>query len=274
MTRALVTGATGFVGRHLLNSLARRNVDVRAVVRNGKEDRLGDFACVDDIVSTPSLFMENREWWAETARDVDLVIHAAWYAEPGKYLNATENLDCLSGTVAMARGCASAGVRHFTGVGTCFEYEFGDEPLSVATPLKPASVYAGTKAAAFHGLSHWLPAAGTGFLWARLFYLYGEGEDPRRLVPYLHQRIAAGERCDLGSGNQIRDFLDAADAAEKIVEAAIGGRTGPMNVCSGTGRTVREIALGVAEIYGRQDLLNFGARQDNLTDPPVVVGIP
>ncbi|WP_454849415.1 NAD-dependent epimerase/dehydratase family protein [Rhizobium binxianense] len=274
MTRVLVTGATGFVGRHLLNALDARGMRVRAAVRAGKEDALADFACVDEVVSTPSLFGENQDWWAAAAAGADLVIHAAWYAEPGKYVAAPENLDCLAGTLTMARGCAQAGVRRFAGIGTCAEYDFSEGHLSTGTPLRPASIYAGTKAAAFLALSHWLPAAGTDFLWCRIFYLFGEGEDPRRLVPYLRARLAAGERCDLSSGNQIRDFLDVADAAEKIVAAATGDRTGPMNICSGVPITVRQMAEAIADEYGRRDLLNFGARPDNLIDPPCVVGVP
>jgi dTDP-6-deoxy-L-talose 4-dehydrogenase (NAD+) len=48
---------------------------------------------------------------------------------------------------------------------------------------------------------------------------------------------------------------------------------GPVNVCSGTPITVRELAEKIAYEYGRQDLLKFGARPDNLVDPPYVVGV-
>ena len=58
-----------------------------------------------------------------------------------------------------------------------------------------------------------------------------------------------------------------------IVEAARGPAQGPINICSGTPMTVRELAERVADEYGRRDLLRFGARPDNLTDPPVVVGV-
>jgi dTDP-6-deoxy-L-talose 4-dehydrogenase (NAD+) len=78
---------------------------------------------------------------------------------------------------------------------------------------------------------------------------------------------------DLTSGAQIRDFMDVRDAGRMIADAALGTRQGAMNVCSGVPVTVRELAERVADEFGRRDLLRFGARADNLVDPPVVVGV-
>jgi len=111
------------------------------------------------------------------------------------------------------------------------------------------------------------------FLWARLFYLYGVGENSRRLVPYLHQQVQAGQVADLTSGTQIRGFMDVDDAAALLVADAFSTRTGVSNIASGQGTTVRQLAEDIADGYGRRELLNFGARADNLTDPPMVVGL-
>jgi nucleoside-diphosphate-sugar epimerase len=274
MVRALVTGATGFVGRQLLSALSERRIQVRAVVRNGKEEAIQSFSCVDEVVSTFSLFEESQLWWQTAAADVDLVIHAAWYAEPGEYFNSSRNLECIAGTLTMAKGCADAGVRRFVGIGTCAEYDHTAGHLSTATALKPASVYAAAKAATFLSLSQWLPRVGMDFLWCRLFYLFGDGEDQRRLVPYLRSQLAAGKPTDLTSGNQTRDFLDVAVAGAMIVDAAVGSRTGAINICSGIPITVRQMAENIADEYGRRDLLNFGKRPDNPVDPPFILGIP
>ena len=273
MSTVLLTGATGFVGQSLLNELGSRGHSVRAVVRPGREHLVEGHPAVASIIVTPSLFHEDESWWQSAAAGVDTVIHAAWYAEPGKYPHAAENLDCLSGTIAMARGCLTAGVRRFAGIGTCFEYDLSYGDLSIETPLKPGVLYAAAKASTYLCLSNWLPKAGMEFLWCRLFYLYGPGEDERRLVPYLRSRLAAGETADLSSGLQVRDFLDVRDAAVQIADAAFGTVTGPVNICSGVPITVRDLALGIAAEYGRPDLLNFGARPDNPVDPPRVVGI-
>jgi dTDP-6-deoxy-L-talose 4-dehydrogenase (NAD+) len=123
-------------------------------------------------------------------------------------------------------------------------------------------------------LSQWLPLQSVEFAWCRLFYLHGEGEDERRLVPYLRKQLARGEPAELSHGTQIRDFLDVVDAARKIATVALGTLQGPLNICSGVPVTVRELALSIAAEYGRPDLLNFGSRPDNLVDPPRVVGVP
>ena len=164
-------------------------------------------------------------------------------------------------------------MNRFVGVGTCFEYDLTAGTLSVDTPLRPLTPYAGAKAAAFMALSQWLPQQDVAFAWCRLFYLYGEGEDTRRLVPYLRTRLAAGEPAELTSGKQVRDFLDVRDAGQMIADAALSNKEGPLNICSGVPVTVRQLAEKIADEYGKRDLLMFGARSDNLIDPPCVVGL-
>lgn len=268
----LLTGATGFVGRQVLRALVETGVRVRVVVRDGKQGQLEKLEDIEPVVTTPDLFAEGAEWWENVCNGIDTVIHVAWYTEPGKYLQSAKNLDCLMGTLQVAKGAAQARVKRFVGIGTCFEYDLTGGMLSVDTPLRPLTPYAGAKAAAFTALSQWLTQQGVEFAWCRLFYLYGEGEDGRRLVPYLHSKLAAGEHAELTSGSQIRDFLDVREAGRMIVETALSDEQGPVNICSGVPITVRQLAEQIADEYGRRDLLKFGVRPDNLVDPPRVVG--
>lgn len=269
----LLTGATGFVGRQVLRALGEKDVRVRVVVREGKQGQLEKLEGLESVVTTQDLFAESADWWADVCKDIDTVIHVAWYAEPGKYLQSAKNLDCLMGTLQMAKGAAQAGVKRFIGIGTCFEYDLTGCMLSIDTPLRPRTPYAGAKAAAFMALSQWLPRQGVAFAWCRLFYLHGEGEDERRLVPYLRTKLAAGESAELTHGRQIRDFLEVREAGRMIVETSLSDEQGPVNICSGLPITVRQLAEQIADEYGRRDLLKFGARSDNLIDPDCVVGI-
>ena len=273
MKRILITGGTGFVGRQVVRSLSKKDVEMTLVVRNGKENAAENIASVNKVITSKDIFAENWEWWANVCKGVDTVIHAAWYAEPGLYLQSSKNMDCLQGTLNLAKGTAQAGVRRFVGIGTCFEYDLSQGMLSVTTPLKPLTHYAGAKAASYFALSHWLPAHSMEFVWCRLFYLYGQGEDARRLVPYLRAKLAAGEPAELTSGNQIRDFIDVAEAGRLIASASLGTAVGPVNICSGIPITVKQMAESIADEYGRRDLLKFGTRTDNLIDPLCVVGI-
>jgi nucleoside-diphosphate-sugar epimerase len=268
MSCVLLTGATGFVGQAVMRGLGARGIAPICVTRPGRMVK-----GASQVVEIEDIFSQSADWWAEVCQDVDMVLHVAWYAEPGKYLTSDKNLDCLAGTLALAKGAARAGVRRLVGVGTCFEYDLTGGELSTDTALDPLTPYAAAKAAVFVALNKLAPQMGMDFLWARLFYLYGQGEDPRRLVPYLHQQMQASERADLTSGTQLRDFMDVDAAAALLLDDAFSDRTGASNIASGQGITVRALAEQIADQYGRRDLLNFGARPDNLTDPPVVIGV-
>jgi len=271
--RILITGSTGFVGRQVVHNLAAFDVYLTVIVREGKQTLFADDPFVDRVITTLDLFSETADWWEDVLHGIDTVVHVAWYAEPGLYLNSLKNFECLQGTLNMAKGAAQAGVRRFVGIGTCVEYDLSCGILSADTPLKPITPYAGAKAAVYMALSQWMPANDVEFLWCRLFYLYGEGEDSRRLVPYLRAKLAAGEPAELTSGNQIRDFIDVTEAGKMIAEATIGEVVGPINICSGIPVTVKQFAEGIADEYGRRDLLKFGVRLDNLIEPPCVVGV-
>lgn len=268
--KILVTGATGFVGRQIVKALINNNQKITVITRAQNKEIIPSGI---DIIETEDLFAESDARLAEILKSVDTLIHAAWYAEPGKYLTSPLNLDCLTGTIRLAKAFAEAGGKRFVGVGTCFEYDLSQGMLSVNTPLNPKTLYAACKVSAFHILNQFLPARNVEFLWCRLFYLYGEGEEPRRLVPYLKKCLSSGEVAELTSGDQIRDFLDVEEAGKMIVDAALSATQGPFNVCSGIPITVRQLAEQLADKFGRRDLLKFGARPDNLVDPPCVVGV-
>lgn len=271
--RVLVTGSTGFVGRQVLDYFVSQDVCLTVIVREGKQSLFANNSAVKNIITTADLFAETTEWWANALKGIDIVVHVAWYAEPGLYLQSSKNLDCLQGTLSMAKGAAQAGVRRIVGIGTCFEYDLSYGMLSSNTPLLPLSPYAAAKAGAYIVLSQVLPAHGIEFAWCRLFYLYGMGEDVRRLVPYLREKLSGGKPADLSSGNQIRDFIDVSEAGRLIGMVALGSKQGPVNICSGVPITVKQLAENIADEYGRRDLLNFRARGDNLIDPPCVVGV-
>jgi nucleoside-diphosphate-sugar epimerase len=273
MSRVLVTGATGFVGRQIVRALAQSHATVVPVVRSGKEGLLDAMDGIEKVVSTPDVFAEREDWWEEQCQGIDSIIHAAWYAEPGKYLIAPQNMECLTGSLALAKGAANAGVKRFVGIGTCLEYDLAQGVLSIHTPLKPMTPYAAAKAALFFALSQWLPSQSVEFAWCRLFYLYGEGEDERRLVPYIRRQLQKGEPAELTQGKQIRDYMDVSDAGKKIAEIALGNQIGPFNICSGVPVTVRQLAEQIADEYGRRDLLYFGIVSDRGSDPVCIVGV-
>ena len=270
----LITGATGFVGRQVLSKLLEKKKDVPIIVRKDKENFLGDINSRAEIVTTDDLFEESVDWWNEQCKNIDTIIHLAWYSEPGKYLLSSKNIECLNGSLNLAKGAINSGVRRFVGIGTCFEYDLNAGRLSIDTPLKPSSPYAAAKAGLYTFLSQLLTTKSIEFTWCRLFYIYGEGEDDRRLVPYIRKQLSKGFVAELSSGKQVRDFLNVLVVGQMITDVALSQKQGPINICSGTPITVRQLAEQIADEYGKRDLLKFGARPDNLTDPIVVLGVP
>lgn len=269
----LLTGSTGFVGRQILKSLLAQSAKVKLLVRIGKEDEILTSANIEAVITTPDLLTMSQESWEDICTDIDTVVHAAWYTEPGEYLQSSKNIDFLNSTLLLAKACVKNKVRRFVGIGTCFEYDLQAGYLSVDTPIKPSSLYASAKASTFLLLSQFFNVAKVEFAWCRLFYLYGEGEDSRRFVPYLRAKLAASEIAEITDGNQVRDYMDVSEAGRMIVDVAQSCYIGAVNICSGKPITIRKFAEIIADEYGRRDLLKFGARERNTVDPPCVVGV-
>lgn len=277
MTRVLLTGANGFVGRQIGKALADAGHEVIALVRRGAA---GNALFPARRIETDDLFREPEAALRDMAAEAEVIVHAAWYAEAGLYQHALANLDCLTGTVRLAQAAIEAGVRRFVGVGTCFEYDFaraeraGAFPLAPDAPLGPNTIYGATKAAACLALEQAFARSDASFAWCRLFYLFGAGEDPRRLAPYVAAKLSAGEPAELSEGTQIRDFLDVAEAGRRIADVALATGAGPVNICSGEAVSVRDFLLSRAPADADLRLLKFGARPMRPDEPPRVVGRP
>lgn len=266
----LLTGATGFVGRQIHAALVARGHRVRAVVRSGTAARL---AAPAQVIETADLFAPDAAFWAGVCAGAQALIHAAWVATPGVYLSSPLNLDCLRGSLALARGAAEAGVGHVIGIGTCFEYALPSAHLDVDAPLGPTTLYATAKLALYQTLAAFFAGTPTTFSWARLFYLHGEGEHPSRLAAYVHARLSGGEVARLSAGTQVRDFLDVREAGAMVARIVDTGQPGAINICSGQPVTVRQLAERIAHALGRGDLLEFGSAPPRPGDPAVVVGV-
>ena len=274
MTRVLLTGASGFVGRSIVAQLKQRDCTLTLPLRPGWQGRLEGLASDCRIVETDDLFAETKDWWLDALNGVDIIIHTAWIATPGIYLASPDNAACLSGSLTLASAAIEAKIQKFVGLGTCAEYRPSDKALTIESPLEPTTLYAAAKIGTYYTLREWFRQAQIPFLWCRLFHLYGEGEDKRRLVAFLHDSLAKGKRVDLTQATQLRDFIEVSQAAARIVSGALGDYQGPANICSGKARSIRSLAEEIADSYGRRELLNFGARPNNPFDPAILFGEP
>ena len=253
--RVLVTGANGFVGRHVVSALLQRGIDLVLVVRSDREIPDAFINSGSQVVSTSDLFEEDGRWWARTSEGVDTFVHAAWYTNPHDYMTSEQNWHCEAGTVRIAGALGNSWVRRFVGLGTCLEYRQTGAVLTTETELRPVSPYAKAKTQTYQRLLPIFTEANIEFAWCRLFYIYGPGEHESRLVPYLRREIGQGRAAQLQNPMQVLDFLDVRDVAERIVEVALSGETGAFNICSGVGTTVVELSLRIAQEFGRPELV-------------------
>ncbi|MBI3945551.1 MAG: NAD-dependent epimerase/dehydratase family protein [Armatimonadetes bacterium] len=269
--KVLLTGCSGFVGAQVARRLLDEGHQVRASYLPG--DNLSRIADILDRMERREgdLFHATDDDLARLCEGVDACLHLAWFVIPGKYLPAPENLDCVKGSVRLFAALGQAGCRRIASVGTCFEYDFSYGYLSESTPTSADSLYAAAKTATLLMGEQVARLHDIGFAWPRLFYLYGPGEDPRRLVPHVINSLLRGEPAAVTSGRQVRDFMHVEDVAGGLVAALLSDLTGPVNVGSGEPVTVRQIVATIAGILGRPDLVQFGARPDNPTDPPFIV---
>ncbi len=267
----LVTGAAGFVGSFVCRRLLNENHHVRMAVKPGAANHcINEFAGRFETVGIDLFHASKAQLDALTCK-VDLTIHCAWYARPGKYLTAEENIPALEGSLHLFESLWRNGCRRLVGVGTCAEYEMSSQPLSESAPTNPATLYSAAKLSTFLMGRELARLMGGSFAWARLFYLYGPQESPRRLVPDLAINLLQGKRVAVTEGRQIRDYLHVEDVASALVEIAFSEIDGAINVGSGQPVQVRTLVEAIARSVGRESLVDYGARAANLLDPPFMV---
>jgi nucleoside-diphosphate-sugar epimerase len=270
--RILVTGASGFVGSHVVRKLIADGHEVAALARPASsfwrlEDQEGRFRVVRSDTRQANGVLEPLGDWNPEA-----CVHLAWYAVPGEYLHSPENTASLAFSLNLLEELAVAGCRRVVMTGTCFEYDTDAGYLREDGPKRPATIYAAAKLAA--GQVGGLIAAklGIGFVWARLFYLYGPFEDERRLVPAVIRALLAGREFPATSGTQVRDYLHVEDVAAALSALAVQPVTGTYNVCSGEPITIADLIGQVARIAGRPDLIRLGSVRQRAGEPRFICG--
>ncbi len=270
MTRILVTGATGFIGKPLLARIAASAGEVHAIARSEAPPERGG-------VRTHALDLRDPEATARVLAEVrpELLVHLAWYVEHGSFWTAPENLESTALSLQLLRAFADAGGRRAVMVGTCAEYDWSraDGPLQErSSPLGPATLYGTAKDALRRLGEAYADVAEIDFAWARLFFLYGPGEQPGRLVPAVIHGLLAGEPVETTAGAQRRDFMFVEDVAGALAALAASDVIGPVNIATGRAVPVHEVVQEIARQTGREDLLRIGALPDRPSDPPLLVG--
>lgn len=262
--RVLLTGASGLIGRHIRRGSFPNGAELLTASRTAVFASGDEHHCVD---------LSSAEEAAALIRFVKPthVIHAAWETRPPTYWEAIANLAWLDSTARMAATFGETGGRRFVQVGSCAEYDWSDRVCTEdVTRDRPSTRYGKAKLAAFRAVQ----AAAHGRFEAaeaRIFFVFGPGEHPDRVVPAICRGYITGRVPDLGSGRQERDFLHSSDAAcALVVLACAAGIEGVVNVGSGIATPLSTVAEILAELAGA-DETGLGRKPDRAGDPPLLV---
>lgn len=276
--RILVSGATGFIGRHLVAALLARGETVDVALRPGTalpaawQDRVGQQAFgPDGRLADPA---------GVAAAGYQAIVNLAAYGVHPSRRDEAQMLAVNMGLPvdllrAAGRNCA------FVSLGSCSEYDVTttDSHVDEGWPLEAFKLYGATKAAGGLMAMEAARAAGTPMRLLRAFNVYGPGEAPHRLLPSLLAATEAHESIPFSAGTQVRDFVHVDDVVEGIVRtvtALVERRcTGvrALNLCTGTGSTVQEFVRQAARMIGLSEArLDFGALAMRPDEIPWLVG--
>ena len=226
----LLTGATGFIGKHVLNELEARNgLDIKIICRD--KDAIKASAAhvfLHDIFEIPSVKLYEELGFPE------VVIHLAW-SHLDDYENKIHEHQILPAHKRFLGALLKQGLRDLTVIGTCQEYGMQEGCLSEDVAPKPNTSYARAKNQLRQEVSKLACEVNSEFKWVRLFYTYGQGQSQKSLFAQLDKAIENRSSVfNMSPGDQLRDYLPVETLARFIVDIALQKEvSGIINCCSG-----------------------------------------
>ncbi len=258
LMKALVTGASGFIGNHVIVYLLKSGIDVIATSRNtDKAKSLSWFKNVDFIqydlneLASKDLF--------KLFKKPDLMIHLAWEGLP-HYKELFHIEKNLYQNYAFIKNLTENGLRRLSVVGTCLEYGMQDGCLKEDMPAMPDTPYSIAKDTLRRFISVLNKQYKFDYTWIRLFYVYGEGQSENSILSSLDRAIDSNvETFNMSGGEQLRDYLPVEKAAEYIVKISTQDKeNGIFNCCSGKPISIRMLVENYLRERQKNIKLNLG----------------
>jgi nucleoside-diphosphate-sugar epimerase len=239
--KVAVTGASGFIGRHVLVELESRSVVATVVLRPSSTASpwlpKHTVTRMDLQNPQPNAF--------EIMGAPDVLIHLAWGGLPN-YRSLQHFERELPAQYRFLKGLVESGLKKLVVTGTCFEYGMQSGPLREDMETRPVNPYGFAKDTLRRQLEYLKSVQSFALTWARLFYLYGEGQAVNSLLPQLERAVERGDKVlNMSEGEQLRDYLPVTEVAKCLVSLAMGNRdNGIVNVCAGKPISVRKLVEG------------------------------
>jgi nucleoside-diphosphate-sugar epimerase len=268
MKRVLLTGGTGFIGRHTIPLLNQQGYDIHAITSKDSIEGLSD-----DLVTWHSVDLldpQRVEAICEAVSPTHL-LHLAWYDDPNDRMTSEKNMQWVEATLQLIREFVANGGKRIVLGGSCTEYDWQYGYCSEdITPMQPQSIYGECKSSLHKMLTKYTGQMEVSFACGRIFFVYGPHESENRLVAYAIRSLLKREQAGLSHGHQMRDYLHVADVADALVTLLESDVVGAVNIGSGRAVKLREIVDLIGEKLNGKDLLDYGPVESKF-DSPVVM---
>lgn len=256
--KILLTGASGFIGAAVCEELLAHGHEVAALVRGGEHWRLGP---ARQSMSMIVADLAQRATWEEPVRAFapDGVAHLAWTGVRGADRDDPRQVANIAWTADLLEVCQECGTSTFLGAGSQAEYGPKRAAITESDATAPTTLYGETKLAAGRIGARIAQARGMRHVWMRIFSIYGEGDHPHWLIPYLIGTMLRGERPSLTAGEQLWDFLHIRDAAAAMRIALENPQAkGVYNLGSGLAPPLRQTIETIRDLIDPSTALGWG----------------
>ena len=236
--KVLVTGATGFVGRHVVAELLKKCHQVTALARDEHKAKAMPWWGSVPFISADVHNVHD----VSKLGTFDALVHLAWPGLP-KYREIFHIEKNLLADYTFIKSMVQSGTTQVLVTGTCFEYGQQYGPLAEDGPTLPSTPYGLAKDSLRKFLQTLQIEIPFVLQWVRLFYMYGAGQNPVSLMAQLDQAIKNGEHVfNMSGGEQLRDYLPIEIVAHRLVALVEHpGCNGVMNCCKGKPTSIRNL---------------------------------
>lgn len=268
--KILVTGGSGFIGRHVLPILLEQGYEVHVISTQIRKEN----QAIDPKViwHHASLFeMDRTEAIVSQVMPTHL-IHFAWYTEPVKYWTSDHNIEWVTASLSLLQSIVKHGAKRIVIAGSCAEYNWDYGFCSENfTPLQPKTLYGVCKNAFRSIFESFIEQHRVSAAWGTIFFLYGPHEHPSRFVSSIIRSILQSKPAKCSHGKQIRDFMHVEDVASAFVSLLESDAQGVVNIGTGIPIAMKTVAEKIAILLGREDLLKTGELNPTHREPPLIV---